>query len=63
MLPEKEITRISKFLSLVLRHSPETARIELDENGWTDVSTLLVRMNEKQFHITPKILYHVVATN
>lgn len=63
MLPEKEITRISKFLSLVLRHRPETAHIELDENGWTDVATLLDRMKQHRFDITPELLDHVVETN
>ena len=26
--------RISKFLSLVLRHNPQAIGIELDEQGW-----------------------------
>jgi putative RNA 2'-phosphotransferase len=28
--------RISKFLSYVLRHHPESIGIELDEGGWAD---------------------------
>ncbi|RAW02304.1 RNA 2'-phosphotransferase [Pseudochryseolinea flava] len=40
MITEKESRRISKLLSLVLRHSPETIDITLDENGWTDVEPL-----------------------
>jgi putative RNA 2'-phosphotransferase len=27
-------TRISKFLSLILRHKPEKIGLVLDENGW-----------------------------
>ena len=34
----------SKFLSLVLRHQPETIGIHLDHEGWTDVQTLLQQM-------------------
>jgi len=34
-------TKISKFLSLVLRHKPEVAGLELDENGWVDINSLL----------------------
>jgi putative RNA 2'-phosphotransferase len=34
-------TRLSKFLSLVLRHEPEKAGITLDAAGWVDVETLL----------------------
>ena len=33
--------RLSKFLSLVLRHQPEKAGITLDASGWVDVETLL----------------------
>lgn len=33
--------RISKFLSLVLRHQPEAAGITLDEAGWVEVEELL----------------------
>lgn len=63
MISEKENTRISKFLSLVLRHKPETIGIELDENGWTDVSVLLGKLHQNDFSIDLEILKHVVATN
>ncbi len=33
--------QISKFLSFVLRHKPESIGIALDAEGWTDVTTLL----------------------
>ena len=32
------LTDTSKFLSLILRHKPETIGIKLDEHGWADVS-------------------------
>ncbi len=34
-------TALSRFLSLVLRHNPSAAFIQLDENGWVDVGELL----------------------
>lgn len=34
------LTQKSKFLSLLLRHKPETVGLELDKNGWADVSML-----------------------
>jgi putative RNA 2'-phosphotransferase len=34
-------TKVSKFLSLVLRHKPSAANLSLDEHGWADVETLL----------------------
>lgn len=45
MINEKQLIEISKFLSLVLRHKPETIEIQLDENGWTDVDTLIEKSN------------------
>jgi putative RNA 2'-phosphotransferase len=39
----KELTRRSKFLSLVLRHRPETIGVELDEQGWVSVQDLLAK--------------------
>ena len=29
-----DLTRISKYISLILRHKPETIGIELDAHGW-----------------------------
>lgn len=34
-------TRLSKFLSLVLRHQPETIGLQLDEHGWAEVQQLI----------------------
>ena len=36
-----DYNRISKFLSLVLRHEPEKIGIVLDEHGWTDCHELI----------------------
>ena len=32
---------ISKYISLILRHKPETIGITLDEHGWADVAELI----------------------
>ncbi|GAB2703292.1 RNA 2'-phosphotransferase [Mucilaginibacter koreensis] len=63
MISEKETTRISKFLSLALRHQPETIGISLDENGWTDVAQLLQQLNQHQMKVDMDMLMHVVETN
>jgi putative RNA 2'-phosphotransferase len=63
MITEKENIRISKFLSLVLRHKPEQIGIELDDNGWADVSLLIQKCNEASIPLTFEILKHIVATN
>jgi putative RNA 2'-phosphotransferase len=63
MISDKETTRISKLLSLVLRHKPDTIGIALDENGWTDVAVMIDKINQTGLHIDFEILKHVVDTN
>jgi putative RNA 2'-phosphotransferase len=63
MINEKETTRISKFLSLVLRHKPEQIGLELDSNGWADVNTLIQKCNQSSIPLSLDILKHVVDTN
>lgn len=63
MISDKEATRISKFLSLVLRHEPETIGIELDSNGWTEVTTLIDRINQTNVSISFEVLKYIVETN
>ncbi len=36
--------KLSKFLSLILRHKPETLDIVLDRYGWADVNELLLKL-------------------
>ena len=63
MISEKQITQISKFLSLVLRHQPETIGIQLDQNGWTDIAELIEKANNYGINFDREILNHIVATN
>ncbi|MFL5728464.1 MAG: RNA 2'-phosphotransferase [Cytophagaceae bacterium] len=60
---EKETVRISKFLSLVLRHQPELIGIELDEQGWTNVPVLIQKVKEAGVSLDLDLLKHVVETN
>ncbi len=59
----KPLTKISKFLSLVLRHKPETIGIILNSNGWTDVNELIYKMNSTGYNIDIDTLQLVVETN
>lgn len=63
MLPEKDLTRISKFLSLVLRHQPEAIGLTVDENGWASVPELLEKIQHKGIAIDADILQHIVVAN
>ncbi len=60
---EKEIKTISKFLSLVLRHSPQTIGLQLDAQGWADVSELLAKTAGRHPVLSRDILELVVSTN
>jgi len=59
----KHDRKISKFLSLVLRHKPETIGIQLDESGWVDVDTLLNKLRPRFPFMDRTILERVVAEN
>ena len=60
---EKRRTRISKFLSLILRHKPEAVGLTLDSNGWIEVETLLEACAANRNAFTRAELEEVVATN
>ncbi len=62
MNPE-QTTRQSKFLSLVLRHQPETAGILLDGAGWTPVDSLLSGCAQAGRTLSREELEHIVITN
>lgn len=50
----------SKYISLILRHKPETIGITLDEHGWANVQELLAGISKTQ-HIDMAILEQIVA--
>ena len=50
----------SKFISLILRHKPETIGITLDEHGWANVDELIAGIS-KTHPIDMAILEQIVA--
>ncbi|MBR3833128.1 MAG: RNA 2'-phosphotransferase [Lachnospiraceae bacterium] len=42
----RSLQELSKFLSLILRHKPSAANIELDEHGWANVQELIAGINQ-----------------
>jgi putative RNA 2'-phosphotransferase len=60
---EKERTRISRFLSLVLRHKPAEIGLQLDAQGWADVAELTEKAAAVGKIFTPQDLEEIVATN
>jgi RNA:NAD 2'-phosphotransferase (TPT1/KptA family) len=59
----KDLIRMSKFLSLVLRHKPEAAGVTLDENGWINISTLLAGCRANGHAISHEEFDQIVREN
>lgn len=60
---EKEKISKGKFLSLILRHQPETIGLKLDEAGWADVEDLLARLAAHNKRLSRAELEELVFTN
>lgn len=60
---DQELTRLSKFLSLVLRHDPGRIHLTLDGAGWADVEALLTAANKAGQPLTRTLLQRIVAEN
>ena len=58
-----EKTKLSKFISLVLRHHPEVISLKIDEYGWCDVDELIANLNKHGKSITHEILQDIVDTD
>lgn len=58
------VKNTSKFISLILRHKPETIGISLDEHGWADVQELIDRINASGgHHLDMDLLEEIVRTD
>lgn len=62
-MDEKRRTKISKFLSLILRHAPQTVGLRLEENGWVNVEELITACARNGRALTFEELEEVVETN
>lgn len=62
---KQDLTKLSRFLSLILRHSPQTIGITIEKNGaWVNVNELINGINKDgKFHIDMKILEEIVKTD
>lgn len=56
------LTKISRFLSLILRHKPEAINIQLDEHGWANVKDLIEGVSES-YDFNMSMLEEIVRTD
>lgn len=54
---------ISRFLSLVLRHKPQTIGLTLDRAGWANVDELIECLAEHGTTVNKEEIERIVATN
>ena len=59
----KRLTKISKFLSFVLRHNPQSIGIERGQEGWFNLDDLIKNASAKGKSITIDQVREVVALN
>lgn len=57
------LTKISKFISLVLRHKPEEAHITLDKHGWANAEQLVAGVEARYPGFTFADLEEIVRTD
>jgi putative RNA 2'-phosphotransferase len=60
---DPSLVRTSKFLSLVLRHQPETIGLNLDQHGWADIEQLLAAASQSGHRMNREQLLRVVREN
>lgn len=56
------LTKTSKYLSMILRHRPEAAGIVLDEHGWAKVDELIAGIRKTQ-KFNMEMLEEIVRTD
>lgn len=59
----KEMTRISKFMALVLRHKPETIGLTLNKEGWVSVYEFITAMNTHGYHLNMVSLKQIIEAD
>lgn len=55
--------KISKFLSMVLRHRPQAIGVSLDENGWVEIDVLLTAMIKHGHDVDRGALDYIVRND
>ena len=60
----KEYIKISKFLSLILRHSPQIIYLHMDKNGWVNIDEIIQNAEKyKNMFLTSDLIKYIVENN
>ncbi|EEE02317.1 RNA 2'-phosphotransferase [Burkholderia multivorans] len=58
-----KLNEISRYLSYILRHKPESIGLQLDTEGWADIAALIACTGKHGHAIDKTTIQAVVATN
>ena len=57
-------SKLSVFLSFLLRHQPESLELTMDKHGYVEVDALIEAINKhSRYNITKEILDEIVDTD
>ena len=59
----KRLTKVSKYLTYILRHEPEAIGLKLDPNGYLNIDELVRGANASGKSITKDQVHEVVAAS
>jgi putative RNA 2'-phosphotransferase len=59
----KKVDQTSRFLSLILRHQPESIGLKLNGEGWADIGELIRLANSRGTALSRKLIEEIVATS
>lgn len=60
---DRALASASKFLSLLLRHAPETVGLTLDEHGWAAIDGVVRLTAKSDTPLTRELIERIVAEN
>ena len=52
--------KLGRFISLILRHKPETINLKLDKNGWANTKELIEKISKSGREIDLETLERIV---
>ena len=58
-----DLTKLSRYISLILRHKPEVIGISLDEHGWANVDELITGIVKNNPGFNMETLEEIVKTD
>jgi len=62
-MSSKDLTHVSKFLSYVLRHHPESIGLDISDSGWVETEKLIQKANQTDIDLNFPRLTNIVRNS